>query len=448
MKAALRLRFALFVSTGLAVPFYAFPPLHLAGKSVDLATLFAAAFVAASLPAVLRQRLWSGAAVLGLGAAVVPLLALLPPRPATFSVTAFGISYMHWLLVAAFFLAATTLPGRPHDRNRLIVPHVVMATLVACFAIYQTLGHFRGWPGTGLSLGPIQREIFQFMYLGSYLRPTSVFLEPSWLGGYLVWVLALAAVGLFSVSSARQRLLWGAPALLLLATIAATISLGSYADLSALLVAGGVVLVRSGRVRLNSLLAAAALTALLVTAAVLSPPGRPVRSVLVERYNNIRASRAALPAMNPELPESSWIRIQNARLLAELFQSNPLTGCGLGQFSAVFAARQVDPLAAKDPWCGWLAIGAEMGILGPLLLAGALVLVWRRSRASTADAFTALAVPALVVVAAVQQLHTASFIDLWWWFPLSLAAVLSAPPANAADLPGRGAAVSSPSHTK
>jgi hypothetical protein len=69
-------------------------------------------------------------------------------------------------------------------------------------------------------------------------------------------------------------------------------------------------------------------------------------------------------------------------------------------------------------------------------------------RASPADAFAALAVPVLIVVAAVQQLHTASFIDLWWWYPLSLAVVLSAPPANATDLPGRGAAVSSPSHAK
>ncbi len=447
MKAVLRLRFALFVLTGLAVPFYAFPPFHLLGKSVDSATVLAAAFVVASLPALFRRGLATGAAVFGLGAAVVPLLALLS-RPASFSLAAFGISYAHWLLVAAFFLAATSLPGRPHGRNRLVAPHVVMATLVSCFAIYQTLGHFRNWPGTGLSLGPIQRGIFQFMYLGSYLRPTSVFLEPSFLGGYLVWVLVLVAAGFLSASSARQRFSWGVPALLLTATIAATVSLGSYADLSALLVAGSVVLIRSGRVRLKNLLAAAALTALLVMAAVSSPWGRPVRSVLVERYNNIRASRAALPAMNPELPESSWVRIYNVRLLAELFQSRPLVGCGLGQFAIVFEARQADQLFAKDPWCGWLAIAAEMGILGPLLLAGALALAWRRFRASPADAFAALAVPVLIVVAAVQQLHTASFIDLWWWYPLSLAAVLASPPTKAAELPGGGAAVSSPSHAK
>jgi hypothetical protein len=88
-----RLRLALFGATGLAVPLYAFPPFLLAGRRVDLATLFAAAFVLTSLPAVRAtrwsrwERLWYAAA------ALVPLLALLPPRPARFGAAAFSISY-------------------------------------------------------------------------------------------------------------------------------------------------------------------------------------------------------------------------------------------------------------------------------------------------------------------------------------------------------------------
>lgn len=429
---ATRLRRGLFVATGLAVPFYAFPIGRLAGKPLDAATVAAAAFVLASLPA-LAKPLPRLRVLFALAAVFLPLVALLPPRPASFALAAFGRSYAHWLLVAAFFLAAMSLPWRPRDRSRLVAAQILMATLVASFAIYQTLGFSHGWPGAGRSLGPIQREIFRFMFLGSYLRPTSVFLEPSWLGGYLVWVLALAAAGLMSASSGRQRLVWGVPTLLLTTTIAATISLGAYADLGALVVAGSVVLVRSGRVRGRNLAAAAALTALLVTAAVFSPWGRPFRSALVERYHNILAAREALPAMNPELPESSFVRISNAGLLVDLFRSRPLAGYGLGQFAIVAKARHVDPVVATDPWCGWLAIAAEMGIIGPLLLAGALALVLRRRERSSADAFTALAVPAIVAVAVVQQLHTASFIDLWWWYPVALAGVLAAPRVPAAE---------------
>jgi hypothetical protein len=112
---------------------------------------------------------------------------------------------------------------------------------------------------------------------------------------------------------------------------------------------------------------------------------------------------------------------------------------GLGHFSRSFEGTGVDPIVVPEPWCGWLAIAVEMGIAGPFILIAALWLPARRVRAAPAAAPAALAVPALLAIAVVQQLHTASFIDLWWWYPVSLAAVLAGAPAAAAG--GLGDAV-------
>jgi type IV secretory pathway TraG/TraD family ATPase VirD4 len=93
---ASRLSFWLLAATGLAVPLYAFPPLLLAGRPVDLAVLFAAAFLLLNLPALLRS-LWEdrARALFAAAAAMVPLLALIPPRDSTFSLAHFVMSLVH-----------------------------------------------------------------------------------------------------------------------------------------------------------------------------------------------------------------------------------------------------------------------------------------------------------------------------------------------------------------
>ena len=61
-----------------------------------------------------------------------------------------------------------------------------------------------------------------------------------------------------------------------------------------------------------------------------------------------------------------------------------------------------------------------------LLLLGALLWtlgVWWLSRSR--KPFES-AGPALVAVCAVMQMHTGSYIDLWFWYPLSLGLALSA----------------------
>lgn len=434
-----RIRLFLFALTGLCVPLYAFPLFRLAGKHVDLASILAVAFVVVSLPALSRRRLAPGVVPFVLGAAAVPLLALLTPRPAYFSLAAFATSYAHWLLVAAFFAGALTLSLREGESERLVCWNVAAAVVVAAFGLYQALGIPRHWPGTGLRLLPIQREDFRFMQLGTgYVRPTSFFLEPAWLGGYLSWCLALTLASWVSTTG-RRRLAWGGGALVLGAAAVATVSLGTLADLLVVAVVFGLTAARTRLLSRRVIGRALAAAGVLLLVVAVSPVGRPLVEAFVQRYRNLIDTPRVLRELPQDRQESSSVRFQNVGLTLEIIRSRPLLGIGLGQFRRYLPPERRHPLMVEKPWCGWLAIAAEMGVLGPTLLGGALLLVLARAKACELGQIARLAVATLVALAVVQQLHTGSFIDLWWWYPVALAGAL----AGGAQVPGTAPALRS-----
>jgi hypothetical protein len=96
------LRAWLFLGIGLALPFAAFPLFRISGRWVDLSTLFALLFVAASLPSVPRgwRRLpWRWF----LAAATVPLLAVLSP----------GRRQCSWRRCSRLGFRESSAPGHP-----------------------------------------------------------------------------------------------------------------------------------------------------------------------------------------------------------------------------------------------------------------------------------------------------------------------------------------------
>ena len=429
-------RTALFVATGLAVPLYAFPPLHVLGRSVDLATLLAAVFVVSSVPAYRESstpdRFWFVAS------ALVPALALIRPLPPVFDFSRFLVSYGHWLLLIAFFFSSLTLQAPGPARRRIVSWNVAAGTLVALFAIYQVVGTPRHWPATGSILVPFQREPLRLTWIGglsqegSYTRPSSVFLEPSWMGGYLAWILVLgiAAVSLApgeTRSKPRTLAILGLTVILL--AIAASVSWGAYADLAAG-VGAGVASLWLGRRRLPAgrILVAAAVAALVVALALLSPPGRRVTGAFSERWERLGDTPLEANATEAQQKDSSWLRARNLAHTSRLFRARALRGIGLGQFAGYSTRGESREPSFEDPWCGWIAIAAEMGVLGPIALLACLLIVLRRWWRRGSAVFGGFAVPALLAVAVVQQLHTASFLDLWWWYPVSVACVLSAGP--------------------
>ena len=424
-----RLRRGLFLATGLAVPLYAFPPFRVLGRDVDLASALAALFVLSCAPLWARGRIPRRFALFFLCAAALPLLVWIPPRPDTFSRGAFLASYAHWLLVTAFFASAASLSLPAVSRRFLLLAHSGAALAVSAFALYQVVGVPRQWPGTGVFLLPIQRDAFRFMRVGGrffgggYTRPTSIFLEPAWLGGYLAWVAACSFGALLRASrefSSGARLLLGAAAVFCSAAILATVSWGAYGDFAVVLAATlALASPREGRV---SRAAGSLLLAGLLCAVALSPLAKPVRVAIAERWGNLKST--PLTGTDPNrAKDSSWVRVRNLRHTAELFAAHPIRGIGLGQFPFHAEIRGLSDVSLRDPWCGWVAIAAVVGAGGPPLLAGALLLAVsaavRRAQSSAAVAIV------LVLLAAFAQIHTGSYADLWWWYPVSLAAVFS-----------------------
>ncbi len=325
-----KLQFWLLLGVGLTLPLYAFPVARVFGRLVDPATVLAVLFVGTGLACRRRLLRSGGERILVVGAILAPLLALLPPRPHYFEIGAFAASYGHWLLIAFFFLVAISVELPEHACRSLAAANVGMAFCVAVFGLYQAVGILRHWPGTGPRLLPMQREDFRFMALGSsYVRPTSIFLEPSWFGGYLCWCLALALAA-WASASGRHRVAWSTAALLLVIAMISTVSLGTYADLAVLTVAFSIVAAQTGRLSRRALGRAATVLGVVLLCGALSPWGRSIGNALAYRYRNLVAVPRALRQANPDLQESSWIRIRNVALTVEVLQTRPLVGIGLG----------------------------------------------------------------------------------------------------------------------
>jgi len=430
------IRQALFIATGLAVPLYVFPVLKALGRSIDLATVLAALFVLSSF-ASYRRNSAAGWFWLAL-AAVVPALVLIRPVPSAFDLRRFLVSYGHWLLLIAFFFSCFSLEVPGTARTRLALWNVAAGALVALFAVYQVFGTPRHWPGTGPILAPFQREplrltwIGSFSQEGSYTRPSSVFLEPSWMGGYLSWVLVLGVAAVLAMSRgsrSKARSLATAGLALVLLSIAASVSWGAYVDLGVGAGAGLAALWLGRRFPAGRTALLIIAAALLVALAALSPPGRRVAGAVSERWEKLAQTPLEENATEAQQQDSSWLRVRNLAHTSRLFRAHAFRGIGLGQFANYENPGERFRPSFKDPWCGWVAIAAEMGVLGPVVLLGALLLILRRWWRNRSGGLEHVAVPALLAIVIVQQFHTASFLDLWWWYPVSVASALCGPSA-------------------
>jgi hypothetical protein len=426
-----RVRVWLFAGVGLALPFYAFPVARPFGKPIDIATVFAALFVAVSLLSRGWSHLEPRIRLLFAGGVLTPLLVLIPPRPVPFHVNAFATAYVHWLVVFSFFCLAASFQLMPSSQRMTAILIAILGTAVAVYALYQAVGIPRGWPGTGQLLVNFQREPLRFSWIGRYARPMSIFLEPAWLGGYLAWVSVLTADTAAGARKTRERFLGAVAVGVMVLAALATVSWGAYVNFGVVFVVSLATLARRGSsINRRPVAFLAACLAILVVASLATPAREVVRAV-VARASWLIGEPFESARLNPQAIDSTSLRVLNLIHTAKLFQEHPWRGVGLGQFR--FYERDDPRLLypiSLNPWCGWLAIGAMLGLFGPLLLVFTIAVVawhWWKGDEQRALRFT---VPALLALAVVQQVHTASFIDLWWWYPLSLSAAISSSGAN------------------
>ena len=428
-------RQGLFFGAGLSLPLAEFPLFRFAGKGVDLALVLAVLFVLASAPAFLAGTARLPIRWLAM-ASGLPLLALLRPEP-PFSGRQFAFSYAHWGLVILVFSAAWLLPCRKEALRRFLLLQAAMVAVVAAFALYQVIGIPKGWPLTGAVISSWQGEPFRLSIEGSFVRPTSVFPEPSWLGAYLAWaiVCALTAV-LSSLQRGAGRVLLLASTFLAAAALATTVSWGGYADGAVALggVAGAAAWTLDRRARRQVLASLAAFLSLSGLLVALVAGGR-LKEAVKTRVGELRQTSLFGENARGIVVDSARSRLDNAKDALTLFRRRPLAGVGLGQFGQFQNSVLGRSSDISSPWTGWLAVAAETGFLGPVVLLGAVALPLR-SGWRHADPFARLFVPAAAALLIVQQVHMATYISLFWWLPVAFLA--TAAPGDGALTEERG----------
>jgi hypothetical protein len=254
------------------------------------------------------------------------------------------------------------------------------------------------------------------------------------MGGYLAWSLVLFA-SLLPKAAPASRVALLAGSTLVLAAILASVSWGAYACLLVVGVVIAAAVVKRRLVQPRIVFAALGLLALLFIAGALSSPGRLILSAVRVRWTSLTTTPFGADQPGTGQDDSVHARFRNTLCLGRLALRHPLRGIGLGQYpnyARNLAKTQKDtPREAScgaEDWERWLGIAAEAGIGGPVLFLGAFSLVLRRGRHAALESPGSLPflAPALLAFAAVAQFCTASYIDLWWWYPLSLAAATSA----------------------
>jgi O-antigen ligase len=181
----------------------------------------------------------------------------------------------------------------------------------------------------------------------------------------------------------------------------ATVSLGGYVDLTVVLTALLATALFRGRLRARGLAGLLAAALLLAGAGVLTPPGRQLTASIAGRARLLAATQLeSRDGAGLRQGISAAMRFASVKDSLRLFRMRPLTGIGMGQFPAFQRRINRRPIAEAQPWTGWIGIAAELGFLGPALLAFPLVIAVRR-RGPPAAVGTLL-LPALVAVLAVQ----------------------------------------------
>jgi hypothetical protein len=213
--------------------------------------------------------------------------------------------------------------------------------------------------------------------------------------------------------------------LLCAAALAATVSWGAYVDAFVGLGALASLTLKGRRPGSRALAAAAAAALVFAGSLFLSRPGAVVTRAIRTRVRFLGGTPLRGPVGPLQNADSSRSRLDNAIDSLSYLASHPLGGVGIGQFSNQQISRGRESDQRKNPFTGWLAAAAGMGAGGPLVLAGALGLVLGRARERQSSGGARALSIALILLAAVQALHTGAYLDLAWWFPVALAVVIA-----------------------
>jgi hypothetical protein len=212
--------------------------------------------------------------------------------------------------------------------------------------------------------------------------------------------------------SSTARMLHGVALAVFLAGILSTVSLGAYLDLAVLsglmIVIGPRLLRGSGRGGFLLLGAGVVSTLLITDVALQHGPSRALQVRLEKTLEEYRAGR---------IEDLATHRVGLHLRELEVASTRPVAGIGLGQYKVISPTIPGPYVGTREVVSGWFGTAAEMGGCGLAILVWALLL----ARGSDPPVEVVL----LIGFALVSQLHGAGYVELTFWYPLAVCAVVS-----------------------
>jgi len=280
----------------------------------------------------------------------------------------FGTEWVQLVLLTLLFLAITSLDLSEGQFRRVLQVWVGLAFVLSLYAIYQVFARPLDWPFGYLPLmnPSMAREGMADQTIGPFVRPSSVFAEPSFFGSYLLSPLFLSGVfwlyrdrvgGFLYRNRALNWLVFGTIAVAFLFAF----SMGAYAAL------GGALLIAL----LNRRLAFKLVRYGVFAVALLAALGWTMKPVIGGNFAQIvwvrtQAHLASLDnptggsgIRSPYAKTSIRARFQRAEAALSVWADQPLTGVGLNVFGHYYPEG-----VAPRVHGAFLQALVEMGMVG------------------------------------------------------------------------------------
>jgi len=280
-------------------------------------------------------------------------------------------SHIQLVIVFLLYLAVTHLKLSGKNILLLVKLMLIISVLVSLFAIYQLPARFFNLPLSVIRLTnpSLSGEFHVITLIHQMTRASSIFSEPSYLGHYLVGMLALSLTAAFH----RPKLLGSRFTLWLVIGLQATALVLSFA-MSSFYIFAQLILVmfivegRTVKGKISWIVLTFLVLGIAAMTVIEKISGYPITQQLLDRIYGIimfiGGDEGYMIA-----GESAFMRVDTARIAMEVWKDHPIFGVGLGSYTLISSRY-----GEWNPF-GWAANTlvntlAETGIIGFIALMG------------------------------------------------------------------------------
>lgn len=421
----------LLVVLSLLIPFNGFSIVNIGDYGVEYALLPALFLVTYTLVRMLLTRQAVPAfvfypALTVIGAAALSLFAYYFINE--FSISEYVKSFLHLIFYVVLFLCIASIRVKTESIIKLLKINLLFATFICLYGFYQVPARFYDWPFAYPAFNNVSGTLINTKFFDLFVRPSSIFLEPSFLGAYLID--AILVIGICMIFDKTLIVRSKYVRSLMLATfigmLFCSFSIGAFLVLAMVACVMFVCLhiphkwrkLSIGTFTLLGLLAAA-------NFAIQAGIGVNLLEFIGARFSNIFAQLfLGESAMSGDsLPK----RFRSIAMAFQLWTNYPLTGVGIGNYG-IHASKEGLFIYTDSALMSTMSEQGLVGILAYVALFGVILVNLfdsvRNPVRSKLDTLKCAFFFVVVAHAIELSFNMGSILHLREWFPLGLAALL------------------------